>query len=399
MNARNVDINGKPTVISTFSGCGGSSLGYKWAGFREFLAIDFDENSVETFKLNFPDIPVWQRDINDVKGGEIIKFCKINKGELDLLDGSPPCQGFSTAGKRRVNDPRNSLFESFVRLINDLQPKVFVMENVSGMIKGRMKGMFLEVDGAGSDEPLLHEVGERPPELDAHKDDGVVADLAGLDERGDFEHLVHRAEAAREGDEGVGVLREHHLADEEVAELDEGIEVGIGFLFAGELDVAADGIAARLLCPAVGGFHQAGSSTSHDGETFVRDGGANLAAEPVVGMAFAEPRRTEDGDAGTDEVEPAEPPDELESDAHDAHELRTAVLGAFEEVALVGCWRAFPPLAVSRKVRGDDREAGRGVELVDAGHAWCGVYPGGRGTGNCGDSPTLVLGRARRLSS
>jgi|SRR3990167_2972281 len=148
MNARNVDINGKPTVISTFSGCGGSSLGYKWAGFREFLAIDFDENSVETFKLNFPDIPVWQRDINDVKGGEIIKFCKINKGELDLLDGSPPCQGFSTAGKRRVNDPRNSLFESFVRLINDLQPKVFVMENVSGMIKGRMKGMFLEVDGA-----------------------------------------------------------------------------------------------------------------------------------------------------------------------------------------------------------------------------------------------------------
>lgn len=134
----------KPTVISLFAGCGGSSLGYKWAGYKELLAIDFDENAVETFKLNF-DIPIWCRDIKEVTGKEILEFCKIKKGELDLLDGSPPCQGFSTAGKRQVTDSRNQLFLEYVRLINELQPKVFVMENVSGMIKGRMRGMFKEI--------------------------------------------------------------------------------------------------------------------------------------------------------------------------------------------------------------------------------------------------------------
>ena len=133
------------TVLSTFAGCGGSSLGYKMAGYTEILAIEWDRNAVETFKLNFPDIPIWQKDIKEVTGEEILKFCKIQKGELDLLDGSPPCQGFSTAGKRQVIDPRNDLFNEFVRLIKDLQPKVFVMENVSSMVKGKMKGRFKEI--------------------------------------------------------------------------------------------------------------------------------------------------------------------------------------------------------------------------------------------------------------
>jgi DNA (cytosine-5)-methyltransferase 1 len=134
-----------PTVISTFAGCGGSSLGYKYAGFKELLAIDFDKNSVETFALNFPDVPVWKRDINEVTAEEILSFCNIQKGELDVFDGSPPCQGFSTAGKRNVNDSRNDLFKQYCRLLKDLQPKVFIMENVSGMIKGEMKGIFIEV--------------------------------------------------------------------------------------------------------------------------------------------------------------------------------------------------------------------------------------------------------------
>lgn len=137
--------NGKPTFISLFSGCGGSSLGYKWAGFRELLAVDFDKKAVETFRLNFPNVPVWLRDIREVTGREIMKFCGIKKGELDLLDASPPCQGFSTAGKRNVNDSRNDLFMEFVRLVKELKPKVFVMENVSGLIKGKMKGRFIEI--------------------------------------------------------------------------------------------------------------------------------------------------------------------------------------------------------------------------------------------------------------
>lgn len=132
------------TVISTFAGCGGSSLGYKMAGFKELLAIDFDKNACETFRLNF-DCPIWQRDIKIITAEEILNFCKIKKEELDILDGSPPCQGFSTAGKRQVNDLRNDLFKEFVRLIDGLQPKIFVMENVSGMIKGKMKGIFKEI--------------------------------------------------------------------------------------------------------------------------------------------------------------------------------------------------------------------------------------------------------------
>jgi DNA (cytosine-5)-methyltransferase 1 len=146
MNAQAVAMSGdKPTVISTFAGTGGSSLGYHWAGFKELLAIEWEDHAVECFKLNFPDIPVWQRDITTVKAQEILDFCQIKSGELDVFDGSPPCQGFSTAGKREVRDPRNRLFESYVQLVHDLQPKVFVMENVSGMAKGSMKGKFIEI--------------------------------------------------------------------------------------------------------------------------------------------------------------------------------------------------------------------------------------------------------------
>ena len=140
-----VDINGKPTVISTFCGTGGSSLGYKLAGFHELLALDWEDHAVECFRLNFPEVPCWQKDITKVTGTEILDFCNIKPGELDVFDGSPPCQGFSTAGKRQVSDPRNDLFNHYCRLIQELQPKVFVMENVSGMAKGSMKGKFIEI--------------------------------------------------------------------------------------------------------------------------------------------------------------------------------------------------------------------------------------------------------------
>ena len=70
-------MNDKPTVISTFCGCGGSSLGYQMAGFKEILAIDFEKNAVDTFKLNF-DCSVWLRDIKTVTANEILEFCKIN---------------------------------------------------------------------------------------------------------------------------------------------------------------------------------------------------------------------------------------------------------------------------------------------------------------------------------
>lgn len=135
----------KPTVISTFAGCGGSSLGYQLAGFHELLAVEWDDNAVTTFKLNFPDVPVFHGDIAKLSGAECLRLAGLKPGELDVLDGSPPCQGFSTAGKRQLDDPRNSLFKEYVRLLMELQPKVFVMENVSGMVKGAFKQIFLQI--------------------------------------------------------------------------------------------------------------------------------------------------------------------------------------------------------------------------------------------------------------
>ena len=134
-----------PTFISTFAGGGGSSLGYSMAGYRELLAVEWDNNAVETFALNFPDVPVYHGDIKKLSVDECMRLAGVGVGELDLLDGSPPCQGFSTAGKRNLDDDRNQFFREFVRLLRGLRPKVFVMEQVSGLVKGKMKLVFAEI--------------------------------------------------------------------------------------------------------------------------------------------------------------------------------------------------------------------------------------------------------------
>ena len=134
-----------PTVISLFAGCGGSSLGYSIAGYRELLAVEWDDHAVATFKLNFPEVPVYHGDIAKLSVEECLRLAGIGPGELDVLDGSPPCQGFSTAGKRRMDDGRNTLFREYVRLLRGLRPKVLIMENVSGMVQGEMKLIFAEI--------------------------------------------------------------------------------------------------------------------------------------------------------------------------------------------------------------------------------------------------------------
>jgi len=133
------------SVVSLFSGCGGSSLGYQLAGGKVRLAVEWDDNAVETYKLNFPDTPIFHGDIKELSVEECCNLANIKPGELDILDGSPPCQGFSTAGRRQLTDARNYLFQEYARLLTGLQPKVFVMENVSGMVKGKMKLIFAEI--------------------------------------------------------------------------------------------------------------------------------------------------------------------------------------------------------------------------------------------------------------
>lgn len=134
-----------PTVISLFAGCGGSSLGYSMAGYQERLAVEWEENAVATFRLNFPTVPVFHGDIRTLAVSEILRMTNLRVGELDVLDGSPPCQGFSTAGKRKFEDMRNSLFQEYVRILQGLQPKAFIMENVPGLIKGKMKVYFAAI--------------------------------------------------------------------------------------------------------------------------------------------------------------------------------------------------------------------------------------------------------------
>ena len=133
------------TVISTFAGCGGSSLGYHMAGYQELLAVEWEQNAADTFRLNFPHVPLYHGDIAKLSVDECLRLAGIAPGELDVFDGSPPCQGFSTAGKREIGDARNQLFREYCRLLEGLRPRAFVMENVSGMVKGDFKLVFAEI--------------------------------------------------------------------------------------------------------------------------------------------------------------------------------------------------------------------------------------------------------------
>jgi DNA (cytosine-5)-methyltransferase 1 len=133
----------RPTVISTFAGGGGSSLGWRMAGFRVLWASEFDEHQAMAYSLNKnPGTVLDRRDIRGVSAEEVMDAAGLSPGELDVLDGSPPCQTFSTAGRRQMNDERSDLFFEYVRLLRALRPKAFVAENVSGMVKGVAKGMF-----------------------------------------------------------------------------------------------------------------------------------------------------------------------------------------------------------------------------------------------------------------
>ena len=143
-------------VASTFSGCGGSSLGYKMAGFKVVWASEFIEAAQATYRANHSDTILDCRDIRTVKPEEVLNALGMKSGELDLLDGSPPCASFSTAGKREAGwgkvkkysdktQRTDDLFYEYVRLLKGIQPKVFVAENVSGLVKGTAKGYFIEI--------------------------------------------------------------------------------------------------------------------------------------------------------------------------------------------------------------------------------------------------------------
>lgn len=138
-------LPGAPTVVSTFAGCGGSSLGYSGAGYREVLASEWDAHACGVFRRNFPHVPLVEGDVTDLAVDQALELTGLQPGELTVFDGSPPCQGFSPTGRRDLADPRSRLFEQYVRLVEGLQPQAVVMENVSGMVQGKMRATFVEV--------------------------------------------------------------------------------------------------------------------------------------------------------------------------------------------------------------------------------------------------------------
>jgi len=143
-------------VVSLFSGAGGSSLGYKLAGMKVLAANEFVAAAVETYVTNFPDTIMFNKDIRTLTGKEILDNVGLEVGQLDVLDGSPPCQSFSMSGLREekwgevrkysdVTQRTDDLFDEYIRLVVEIKPKVFVAENVAGMAMGGAKPYFAKV--------------------------------------------------------------------------------------------------------------------------------------------------------------------------------------------------------------------------------------------------------------
>jgi DNA (cytosine-5)-methyltransferase 1 len=128
------------TAVSLFSGAFGLDLGFMAAGFDLRFANDIDDDAAKTAERNLPDVPFAHADIGDVGMSEVLTMSGLSRGDVDVLIGGPPCQPFSTAGKRRgLNDPRASPLRAFVRAIEELQPRAFVMEEVTGLMSARLK--------------------------------------------------------------------------------------------------------------------------------------------------------------------------------------------------------------------------------------------------------------------
>lgn len=143
-------------IVSTFSGCGGSCLGFRMAGYRTLFASEFIPAAADTYRANHPGVHLDTRDIRQLTAEDVFAVTGLQRGELDVLEGSPPCASFSMAGKREAgwnqvkaySDTKqrtDDLFFEFARIVDGLQPKVFVAENVKGLTIGKARGYLKEI--------------------------------------------------------------------------------------------------------------------------------------------------------------------------------------------------------------------------------------------------------------
>jgi DNA (cytosine-5)-methyltransferase 1 len=159
------------TVLSTFTGTGGSCLGYRWAGYETLGASEFVEAAADSYRANFgPDVPIDTRDIRNIHGDDLVGMAQTAFEQnhpdrpwpgVDVIEGSPPCSAFSMSGARSrlwgteakpysdtyVKDVED-LFFDFARIVDEIQPKAFTAENVPGLISGVARGYYFEIRDA-----------------------------------------------------------------------------------------------------------------------------------------------------------------------------------------------------------------------------------------------------------
>lgn len=126
----------RPIAVDLFAGAGGLSLGLEQAGYEVAAAVEYDPIHAAVHEFNFPQGKTFCADVSKITGDEIRRGSEIGEREIHLVAGGPPCQGISMIGKRAIDDPRNELLKAFARVVLELKPRYFLMENVAGLMVG-----------------------------------------------------------------------------------------------------------------------------------------------------------------------------------------------------------------------------------------------------------------------
>src|SRR5699024_4349696 len=138
--------------IDLFSGAGGMTKGFENIGFEQILSIEYDSKIAETYKYNFPTHKLVVDDIANITNNDILNL--VDNKKIDVIVGGPPCQGFSLAGKfgrTFIDDPRNQLFKEYLRFVETLQPKIFIIENVARLVSHNKGKTIKEIESAIKD--------------------------------------------------------------------------------------------------------------------------------------------------------------------------------------------------------------------------------------------------------
>ena len=134
-------LSAKAGIIDLFSGVGGLSLGAARAGFSVEGAVELDPHAMAAHKVNFRNTKHLAQDVASLNGSILRDKFDLKNGRLAGIIGGPPCQGFSSMGRRQVSDPRNNLFSDFFRIVSEARPKFFLAENVPGILGAQYKSI------------------------------------------------------------------------------------------------------------------------------------------------------------------------------------------------------------------------------------------------------------------